>query len=134
MNNLMRASMITFGQKIYGWGQSSFDFNSNNYVSFIEEIITEDQERHYWESPEKLFTKYFCGMIIPTRFLAEFINIFWDMKIFDNNMDNKYSIFMFSILDEEELNKIAKTIYNLIKRDKIKHMLLCSAGDILDEL
>ena len=126
--------MITFSQKIYGWGQSSFDFNSNHYFDFIEQIITEDREYHYWESPEKLFAKYFCGMIIPTRFLSEFVNIFWDKTAFYNNMDNKYSIFMFSIHDEEELNRIAKHIYNCIKRDEIKHMLLCSAGDVLDEL
>ena len=134
MNDLMRTSMITFSQKIYGWGQSSFDFNSNHYFDFIEQIITEDREYHYWESPEKLFAKYFCGMIIPTRFLSEFVNIFWDKTAFYNNMDNKYSIFMFSIHDEEELNRIAKHIYNCIKRDEIKHMLLCSAGDVLDEL
>ena len=65
MNDLMRTSMITFSQKIYGWGQSSFDFNSNHYFDFIEQIITEDREYHYWESPEKLFTKYFCLMMLP---------------------------------------------------------------------
>lgn len=134
MNDLMQASMITFAQKINYWERSSFDFKSNSFVDFIEQIIIEDREYHYWESPEKLFTKYFCGMIIPTKFLAEFINIFWDKIAFYNNMCNNYSIFMLSILDEEELNRIAKNIYNSIKRDKIKHMLLCSAGDILDEL
>ena len=134
MNDLMQASMITFAQKINYWERSSFDFKSNSFVDFIEQIIIEDREYHYWESPEKLFTKYFCGMIIPTKFLAEFVNIFWDKTAFYNNMCNNYSIFMLSILDEEELNGIAKNIYNSIKRDKIKHMLLCSAGDILDEL
>lgn len=36
MNDLIRTSMITFSQKIYGWGQSSFDFNSNHYFDFLK--------------------------------------------------------------------------------------------------
>ena len=43
MNDLMRTSMITFSQKIYGWGQSSFDFNSNHYFDFIEN----ERKTHY---------------------------------------------------------------------------------------
>lgn len=135
MNNLMRASLISFAEKVECWEPSSFNNPVDyNFVDFVEEVRLEDQKHHYWETPEKLYTKYFCGIIIPTKFLYEMINTFYHMKAFYVSNNTGYSIFMFSILDEEELNKIAKTIYNLIKRDKIKHMLLCSAGDILDEL
>ena len=134
MNNIIQTSLIVFIQQIDFWEHSSQYHEKYNFIDFIEEFRLEDQEYHYWSQGNHLYARYFCGIIFPTAIWKEIENALYDMGAFFESNDTGCSFFMFTILDEEELGKVAKIVYNFIREGKIKHMLLCSGSDILDEL
>ena len=134
MNSIMQESLIVFMRKIDFWEHSFPNCEKYNFIDFIEEFRLEDREYHYWTFGNHRYAKYFCGIIFPTAIWKEIENVLYDMGAFFESNDAGYSFFMFTIFDEKELDKVAKIIYNFIGEGKIKHMLLCSGGDILDEL